>query len=113
MTNRLAAPVPAVLGIDLSFRPRTYFGPVPLETHLLSRVAGQERREILRRELAAGNRNLPSEFFDCLLDEELRLALGRVHPAFMGGEYLPPLLDDEVEIARISLASVTADQTSV
>ena len=31
----------------------------------------------------------------------------------MGGEYLPPLLDDEVEIARISLASVTADQTSV
>ena len=31
----------------------------------------------------------------------------------MGGEYLPPLLDDEVEIARVSLASVTADQTSV
>jgi hypothetical protein len=31
----------------------------------------------------------------------------------MGGEYLPPLLEDEVEIARVSLASVTADQTSV
>jgi hypothetical protein len=31
----------------------------------------------------------------------------------MGGEYLPALLEDEVDIARISLASVTADQISV
>ena len=31
----------------------------------------------------------------------------------MGGEYLPPLRKGEVEIARISLASVTADQISV
>ena len=31
----------------------------------------------------------------------------------MGSEYLPPRLDDEVEIARISLALVMANQTSV
>jgi hypothetical protein len=31
----------------------------------------------------------------------------------MGGEYLPPFRKDEVEIARISLASVTGDQISV
>jgi hypothetical protein len=31
----------------------------------------------------------------------------------MGGEYLPPLEERETEIARISLASVTADQISV
>ena len=31
----------------------------------------------------------------------------------MGGEYLPPLRKGEVEIARISLASVTADQICV
>jgi hypothetical protein len=86
---------------------------VPLETHLLSRVAGQERREALRRQLTAGDLNLPPELVVCLLDEEDRAAIGRIHPAFMGGEYLPPLLDDEVEIARVSLASVTADQISV
>ena len=31
---------------------------------------------------------------------------------FMGGEYLPKLEKGEVEIARISLRSVTADQIS-
>lgn len=105
--------VPAVPGIDLSFRPRTYFGPVPLETHLLSRVAGQERRELLRRRLASGNLDLPLGLIADPLDEEDRAALGRIHPAFMGGEYLPRFLDNEVEIARISLQSVTADQISV
>ena len=113
MTKHVSATVPAISGIDLSFRPRSYFGPVPLETHLLSRVAGQERRDILRRELAAGNFDLPPELFACLLDEDTRNAIGRIHPAFMGGEYLPPLRKGEVEIARISLESTTADQISV
>jgi len=113
LSKYVSVDVPAVSGIDLTFRPHTYFGPISLETYLLSRVAGQERREALRRELAAGNLDLPPELFDCLLDEEDRNAIGRIHPAFMGGEYLPPLLDDELEIARISLASVTADQISL
>jgi hypothetical protein len=113
MTEHVSATIPAVPGIDLSFRPRTYFGPVPLETHLLSRVAGQERREALRRELAVGNLDLPPELIACLLDEEARTAIGRIHPAFMGGEYLPPPLDDEVDIARVLLDSVTADQISI
>ena len=38
---------------------------------------------------------------------------GAIHPALMGGEYLPPMKRDEVEIARISLQSVTGDQISV
>ena len=36
-----------------------------------------------------------------------------MHPMNMGGEYLPPMFDGEVEIARISLRSVTGDQISV
>ena len=40
-------------------------------------------------------------------------ALGRIHPAFMGGEYLPDLSQDEVKIARITIASTTQDVTSV
>ncbi len=39
--------------------------------------------------------------------------MGTVAPLRHGGEYLPPLRKGEVEIARISLRSVTADQISV
>ena len=48
-----------------------------------------------------------------VLDEGMREAWGRLHPSHMGGEYLPPLRKGEVEIARISLQSVSADQISV
>ena len=44
---------------------------------------------------------------------EEREAIGRLHPRLMGGEYLPPLAEDEVEIACISLESTTFDQISV
>ena len=48
-----------------------------------------------------------------VLNEATREAWGSLHPSHMGGEYLPPLRKGEVEIARISLASVTADQICV
>jgi hypothetical protein len=38
-----------------------------------------------------------------------RSALGRLHPSFMGGEYLPDRRDTEVEIARINIDSTTSD----
>ena len=40
-------------------------------------------------------------------------ALERVHPMFMGGNYLPDTEDGEVEIARIEIASTTRDVTCV
>jgi hypothetical protein len=43
----------------------------------------------------------------------MRQAWGRVHPSNLGGEFLPTLRNGEVEIARISLRSVTSDQISV
>jgi len=106
-------PVPEVPGIDLSYRPRSYFGPLSLQTHLLSRVTGHQRREILRRHLKAGSSGYPPELEQSMLDKRFRRALGSIHPKWMGGEYLPPLGKSETEIARISLASVTADQISV
>ena len=42
-----------------------------------------------------------------------RKLTGSIHPAFMGGEYLPDYLDGEVEIARVSLKSVTCDVYSI
>ena len=40
-----------------------------------------------------------------------RQMLGRLHPMFMGGEYLPKRKPKEVEIARISIQSTTYDVT--
>jgi hypothetical protein len=99
MTKQVAPPIPAVAGIDLSFRPRAYFGPTPTETHPLAHVAGRERREFLRARIATDG---DAPMFDLLAgrfasDRESR---GRVHPALMGGRHLPPFLDDETEIAR-------------
>ena len=47
------------------------------------------------------------------LPDEDRRALGRLHPSFMGGEYLPDRRETEVEIARINIDSTTSDVTSV
>jgi hypothetical protein len=45
--------------------------------------------------------------------DNLRKSLGRIHPSFMGGEYLPSYLPGEVEIARICLRSTTSDVISL
>src|SRR5262249_54329155 len=47
------------------------------------------------------------------LTEGTRRSLGRIHPSFMGGEYLPNYRQSEVEIARIELESTTSDVISL
>ena len=47
------------------------------------------------------------------LSQDERNNWGRIHPSMMGGEYLPDLEEHEIEIARISIASVTYDQVSI
>jgi len=100
--------------IDLPFRPETYW-PESLTPHqLLSRIQGRVRQDIARSFfIEQGFRGLNRFLAREELDEEQREAWGAIHPAFMGGEYLPSLKEGEVEIVRISLASVTADQISV
>jgi hypothetical protein len=111
MTSKSAVEVP---GIDLSFRPASYFWPMGLETHLLSRIKGAERRAIVEGLVKAGRLD---EVFDFIaksaLDDDERKALGGIHPRFMGGEYLPNLGQSEVEIARITIQSTLQDVTSV
>ena len=41
------------------------------------------------------------------------LALERIHPLYMGGNYLPNLRPGEVEIARIQIYSTTGDVAAV
>ena len=103
-----------VPGIDLAFRPPSYFWPLGLETHLLARIKGAERRATVQRLIDAGRLDeIPNGLLQSMLDEPVREALGRIHPAFMGGEYLPDLTSNEVSIARITIASTTRDVTSV
>lgn len=101
-------------GIDLNFRPTSYFWPLGLEKHLLSRVKGAERRTALQRLIDSGRQDKIPEFLaQSSLSFEERRAIGRIHPAFMGGEYLPDLKSNEVMIASITIASTTQDVTSV
>ncbi len=97
-------------GIDVGFRPKSYFWPLGLETHLLSRIKGAERKAALKRLIDSGHlEDLPDLLARSALSDVERKAIGRVHPAFMGGEYLPDVLPNEVMVARITLASVTQD----
>lgn len=101
-------------GIDLSYRPSSYFWLLGLEKHLLARIKGAERKASLQRLIDAGRLN---DIPDCLaqfaLSGDERQMLGRIHPAFMGGEYLPNLLTNEVMVARVTIASTTQDVTCI
>ena len=112
MDRRPATQVPDVSDIDLDYRPRSYFWAADLKLALPSSVAGETRRQMVRA-FIEGDCPVPDGLDAAVLDEAMRAAWGRIHPSHMGGEYLPPSRNGEVEIARISLQSVTADQISV
>lgn len=101
-------------GIDLDYRPETYFRPQRLERYLLSKVKGAVLRKKLQALFDAGRH---AEVRTLLTAEGIsaadRKALESVHPMFMGGNYLPDTEDGEVEIARISIKSTTCDVTCV
>lgn len=104
--------VPEVEGIDLDFTPAGYFALRDLHLALPSDIKGKARRDLARK-LAAEGSELPPELAAPELTPDDRRMWGLIHPALMGGEYLPRMGRDEVEIARISLESVTGDQISV
>ena len=93
-------PVPKYFpSINYDFRPNSYWGPAasPLEAALRN-VKGRNRRQMIRDYHAKGL--LPALSDDLLretLDEDTRRSLDRIHPSFMGGEYLPDYHRDEVE----------------
>jgi len=101
-------------GINLGFRPSPRVFPMTAEKLLLSRVKGTWRRDILEMAVEEDRLLEVDPFFTAtsLTDDE-RKARSAVHPSFMGGEYLPDFEDEEVEVARIELNSVTGDVISV
>ena len=92
-------------GIDLSFRPKSFFGPQRLQEYLISKVKGA----VLKARLEALSKEGRHDEVASLLGEEgispaYTKALEGVHPMFMGGNYLPDTEDGEDEIARIEIA---------
>jgi len=96
---------------DLKYRPHSYWGPQGLETHYGARAKGELRRET---GLALLGEGIADEgMLTSSLPDDERTAVGRIHPWFMGGEYLPDYLSNEVEIARVTMKSTTMDVISV
>ena len=100
--------------IDLGYRPQSYFWPITHDTHVIAAIKGERRRSEIRNAYDADRVTpLDALYASPTLPDEDRLALGRLHPSFMGGECLPDRRDTEVEIARINIDSTTSDVTSV
>jgi hypothetical protein len=98
----------------LSFQPDSYFEPLDLKGHLLSTIKGAERRRHVEKLLEQGELQIvQSDVLRPALSDADRSAAGAIHPAMMGGEYLPDRGGGEVEIARITLASTLQDVTCV
>jgi hypothetical protein len=100
--------------IDYSFRPQSYWDVSDPLQAILVNVKGTRRRQMIRDYWEAGAiAELEKGLLRDNLTEEDRVGLGKIHPSFMGGEYLPDYAKGEVEIARIELESTTADVISI
>jgi hypothetical protein len=109
---------------SLSFRPATYWEHDNPVSAIISNIKGTYRREKITEILTAEgekremNDAFPGisahpDFYEDDPDDDLPLMLAGIHPAMMGGEFLPKYLRGEVEIARIELQSGTADVYSI
>src|SRR5437899_6639178 len=99
--------------IDYAYHPASYWDAQNLQ-HVVSNIKGAERKKQALRLIEEERLDQANEFIlaDTLSEEE-RTLTGKIHPALMGGEYLPDYNAGEVEIARVTLASVTQDVISV
>ncbi len=96
--------------IEYSFRPQSYWEDLDPLSAILRNVTGENRRQMITHYWNEGRLDeLDPSILRDEPDNDSRISLGRIHPSFMGGEYLPPYLPGEVEIARICLRSTTSD----
>lgn len=102
------------MNYDLNYRPASYWDTEGLLAGVWANIKGDARRNYIKALVQAGlTRGLTAEDLEDSLTDEHRQAAGLIHPSLMGGEYLPDYLPGEVEIARISMASITRDVISI
>lgn len=100
--------------LDFDYAPAGYRDAPGPTAALLLNVKGDLRRRLLRD--VAGGRGgigLGSPLWSETSSDFASGILGRAHPQWLGGEFLPDYLPGEVEIARVTLANVTRDVISV
>ncbi len=102
------------LAIDLAYRPESYFWAYDNNIKLASDIKGAERKAMYERAIQSDDTELANAIISVPeLTHEERKAQGSIGPGWMGGEYLPNRELEEVEIARITIASTTQDVTCV
>jgi len=108
---------PAVPGIDLDFRPTSYWADNDPVSAIVQNIKGQNRRQMARDFMADGMDQVLGPIDEHYVQDTLQPVdvqqLGRLHPRFYGGEYLPDYRAGEVEIARFVQATSTQDVFTV
>ncbi|MEK9812768.1 MAG: hypothetical protein VW440_06975 [Bordetella sp.] len=101
-------------GIDGEYCPESYFWALERGFDLSPKIKGSRRRQAYRNKILEGN---VEDAMAILAAEpqntDQRQQIGAIHPSLMGGEYLPDRVPEEVEVARITIASTTWDVTCV
>lgn len=100
--------------IDYAYQPPSYWEDRSPLYALLRNVKGTERRAMIRSYFESGRMDeFSADLLPAALDADTRDRIGRIHPAFMGGEYLPNYWPGEIELVRLELCSVTQDVISL
>lgn len=98
--------------IDLDYRPKSYHGAPGSLEELVAQIKGSASRAMARGLIDQGRGDEVARLVETLTPEVIQM-LEATNPAFMGGNYLPPLAASETEVARITLESTTADVKAV
>lgn len=96
---------------DLDYRPESYFEGDPT-VQTLARIVGSGRRAAVSDAMRSGE-SIPHQLTESKLSSRDFDSISLIHPKFMGGEALPPLLPGEVEVARMEMDTTTLDVTSL
>ena len=83
MSKRHVVDVQQIPGIDLDYRPSSYFWALDTNVRLPSSISGEARRKLHRARIEAGVA-VDDGLDDPVLDEAMRAAWGRVHPSQHG-----------------------------
>ena len=100
---------------DLNFSPDSYFENLDLKQKSGSKILGEVRRSnaVKKKMRQTFLEPYPPELVGRPLNKYIRTMRSKMHPDFMGGEYLPNVDSNESEICRIVLSTTTMDVISV
>lgn len=98
--------------VDLNYRPTGYFWADEMGIQLAGSIQGRRRKALYEETLESGE-YMPEALTQPSLSAPLRQAIGRIHPQFMGGEYLTRPTKGEVVLARMTINSTTADTFAI